>query len=93
MLGFRNRKKSTATLGKGCSDILKMLSHISNGRTIAEAAARVRSWVWQVGFVVDKLASGQVFSEYFDFPCQKPFIPPTSPSSSSSSSSQLIREK
>jgi hypothetical protein len=48
------------------------------GRTIAEAvsrwlptaAARVRSRVWQVGFMVDKVASGQVFSEYFDFPCQ-----------------------
>jgi hypothetical protein len=24
----------------------------------------------QVGFVVDKVALGQVFSEYFDFPCQ-----------------------
>jgi hypothetical protein len=23
-----------------------------------------------VGFVVDKVALGQVFSEYFDFPCQ-----------------------
>jgi hypothetical protein len=26
--------------------------------------------VWQVWFVVDKVASGQVFSEYFGFPCQ-----------------------
>jgi hypothetical protein len=26
--------------------------------------------VWQVGFVMDKVASGQVFSEYFGFPCQ-----------------------
>jgi hypothetical protein len=26
--------------------------------------------VLQVGFVVDKVASGQVFSEYFGFPCQ-----------------------
>jgi hypothetical protein len=24
----------------------------------------------QVGFVVDKVALGHVFSEYFDFPCQ-----------------------
>jgi hypothetical protein len=24
----------------------------------------------KVGFVVEKLASGQVFSEYFGFPCQ-----------------------
>jgi hypothetical protein len=33
------------------------------------AAARVRARLWQVGFVVDKVASGQVFSEYFGFPC------------------------
>jgi hypothetical protein len=33
-------------------------------------AARVRARVWQVRFVVDKMASGQVFSEYFGFPCQ-----------------------
>jgi hypothetical protein len=26
-----------------------------------------------VGFVVDKLAMGQVFSEYFDFPCKFSF--------------------
>jgi hypothetical protein len=32
--------------------------------------AGVRTRVWQVGFVVDKVASGQVFSEYFGFPCQ-----------------------
>jgi hypothetical protein len=36
-------------------------------------AARVRTRVWQVGFVVDKVVSGQVFSEYFGFPCQRPF--------------------
>jgi hypothetical protein len=36
-----------------------------------------------VGFVVDKMAPGQVFSEYFGFPCQPHFIPPTSPSSQS----------
>jgi hypothetical protein len=35
----------------------------------------------QVGFVVDNVAPGQVFSEYFGFPCQ--FIPPNSPSSQS----------
>jgi hypothetical protein len=43
-----------------------------HGRAIAKAvsrwfptaAARVRSRVWKVGFVVDKVASGQVFSEY-----------------------------
>jgi hypothetical protein len=50
----------------------------SHARAIAEAvscwlptaAARVRARVWQVGFAVDKVASGQVFSEYFGFPCQ-----------------------
>jgi hypothetical protein len=26
-----------------------------------------------VGFVVDKVAMGQVFSEYFGFPCQSSF--------------------
>jgi hypothetical protein len=35
-------------------------------RWLPTAAARVR----QVGLVVDKLASRQVFSEYFGFPCQ-----------------------
>jgi hypothetical protein len=39
-------------------------------RWLPFTAARVRGWVWQVGFVVDKMASGQVFCEYFDFPCQ-----------------------
>jgi hypothetical protein len=47
----------------------------SRGRAIAEAvirwlpnaAARVRAW--HVGFVVQKLASGKVFSKYFGFPC------------------------
>jgi hypothetical protein len=47
------------------------------GRFIAEAVNRwlptAAARVWQVGFVVDKVASGQVFSEYFGFPCQKPF--------------------
>jgi hypothetical protein len=37
-------------------------------RWLSNAAARVRARVWQVGFVVDKVASGQVFSEYFGFP-------------------------
>jgi hypothetical protein len=60
------------------------------GRAIAKAvsrwlptvAARVHTRVWQVGFVVDEVASGQVFSEYFGFP-PKPFIPPNPPSSQS----------
>jgi hypothetical protein len=32
-----------------------------------------------VGFVVDKVASGQVFSEYFGFPCQSSFYQSPSP--------------
>jgi hypothetical protein len=48
------------------------------GRAIAEAvsrwlpiaAARVRAQGWQMGFVVDKVPSGQVFPKYFGFPCQ-----------------------
>jgi CDP-diglyceride synthetase len=39
-------------------------------RWLPTAAARVRVLIWQVGFVVDKVASGQVYSEYFGFPCQ-----------------------
>jgi hypothetical protein len=46
------------------------------GRAIAQAvsgslptaAARVQARVWHVGFVVNKVALGQVFSEYFGFP-------------------------
>jgi hypothetical protein len=33
----------------------------------------VAARVWQVEFVVDKVALGQVFSEYFGFPCQSSF--------------------
>jgi hypothetical protein len=51
--------------------------HITNGRATAPAvsswlptaAARVRF----LGFVVDKVALGQVFSKYFGFPCQSSF--------------------
>jgi hypothetical protein len=45
-------------------------------RWISTAGARARARVWQVGFVVDKVALGQVFSEYFGFPCQSLFHPP-----------------
>jgi hypothetical protein len=34
------------------------------------AAAWVRAQVNPVGFVVDKVALGEVFSEFFGFPCQ-----------------------
>jgi hypothetical protein len=39
-------------------------------RWLSTAAVRVRTWVWQVGFMADKLASGQVFYEYFGFPAK-----------------------
>jgi hypothetical protein len=47
------------------------------GRAIAQAvsrwlpiaATRVRIRAEHVGLVVDKVALGQVFSEYFGFPC------------------------
>jgi hypothetical protein len=69
------------------------------GRAIAEAVslwlptavARVRAWVWQVEFVVDKVASGKFFLRVLRFPLPKPFIPPTSPSSSSQLPGAVIR--
>jgi hypothetical protein len=42
-------------------------------RWLPTAAARVRDLSDHVGFVVDKVALGQVFSEYFSFPCQSSF--------------------
>jgi hypothetical protein len=36
-------------------------------------AAWVRFQAEHVGFVVDKVALGQIFSEYFSFLCQSPF--------------------
>jgi hypothetical protein len=39
-------------------------------RWLPTAAARIRTRVWQVGFLVNKVAPGQVFSEYFGFTCQ-----------------------
>jgi hypothetical protein len=42
-------------------------------RWLPTAADRVRARVWQVEFVVDKVALEQGFSEYFGFPCQSSF--------------------
>jgi hypothetical protein len=42
-------------------------------RWIPTAAARVRALSGHVGFVVDKVELGQVFSEYFGFPYQSSF--------------------
>jgi hypothetical protein len=46
----------------------------TQGCAIAQAVSRrVRAQSGHVGFVVDKVALGQVFSEYFRFPCQFSF--------------------
>jgi hypothetical protein len=42
-------------------------------RCLPTAAARVRARVWQVAFLVDKVALEQIFSEYFGFPYQSSF--------------------
>jgi hypothetical protein len=42
-------------------------------RWLPTAAARVRARSGHVGSVVDKVALGQVFSEYFGSLCQSPF--------------------
>jgi hypothetical protein len=39
-------------------------------RWLPTAAVRVRARAEHVRFVVDKVSLGQVFSEYFGFPCQ-----------------------
>jgi hypothetical protein len=44
------------------------------GRAIAQAVSRwLSTGSGQVGFVVDKVALGWVFSEYLGFPCQSSF--------------------
>jgi hypothetical protein len=42
-------------------------------RWLPTAATRVRARSGHVGFVVKKVELGQVFSEYFGFPCQSSF--------------------
>jgi hypothetical protein len=50
------------------------VGNVCHSDAIAEAVSRwlltAAARVWQVGFVMDKVASGQVFSEYFGFPSQ-----------------------
>jgi hypothetical protein len=60
--------------------VVIMKRNVSQGRAIAQAvsrwlptAARVRVRAENVGFVVVKLALGQVFCEYFSFPRQSSF--------------------
>jgi hypothetical protein len=42
-------------------------------RWLPTSAVRVRVRAEHVGFMVDKVALGQVFSEYFGLPCQSSF--------------------
>jgi hypothetical protein len=42
-------------------------------RWLSAAAARVAPGSGQMGFVVSKVALGQVFSEFFGFPCHSLF--------------------
>jgi hypothetical protein len=58
---------------------VKMIAdELQIGKTTAAACIRAR--IWQVGFVVYKVASGQIFNRVFRIPLPKPFIPPNSPS-------------
>jgi hypothetical protein len=56
-----------------------MTSLIGAGCAIAQVVSRwlptAAVWVCarQVGFVVDRMALGQIISEYFGFPCQSSF--------------------
>jgi hypothetical protein len=52
---------------EGCA-----IAHADSSR-LPTAAARVRARSVHVGFVVDKVALGQVFSEYFGSPYQFSF--------------------
>jgi hypothetical protein len=61
----------TCSLGKVAVIACAIAQAVS--RWLPTAAAQVRARVWQVGFVVDKVALGQVFPEYFGFPCQSSF--------------------
>jgi hypothetical protein len=74
------RVSATAVVGE-LQYFIFMSILLNVGRAIAQAvsrwlptaAARVRTRSGHVGFVVDKVALGQVFSEDFGFPCQSSF--------------------
>jgi hypothetical protein len=74
---FFDNRASLRTYASSCQRICPRNGQYW-GRAIAEAVsrwlptavARVRARHWQVKFVVDKVASGQVVSEYFGFPYQ-----------------------
>jgi hypothetical protein len=58
-------KDKSAVLGRAVAQAVN--------RWFPTAAARVRARADRVGFVVDKVALGQDFSEYFGFPCQSSY--------------------
>jgi hypothetical protein len=72
---------------KGNSDIAQAVS-----RRLPTAAPRFDPRSGHVGFVVDKVALGQVSSEYFGFPCQFSFhrLPHTHLSSGAGTIGQLV---
>jgi hypothetical protein len=76
-----NKKISVLNATRDIVSFIFSLIMSSNGRAVAQAVsrwlpiarARVRVRAEHVGFVVDKVALGKVFSEYFGFPCQSSF--------------------
>jgi hypothetical protein len=76
LLGAQNQKKKERVEMR-----LAVIFREKTGRVIEQevsswlptAAAPVRARSGQMGFEVDKVALGQVFSEYFGFPCQSSF--------------------
>jgi hypothetical protein len=56
--------------GAGIAQSVKRLGGRGIAQTVSRWLPTATAWVWQVGFVVDKVASGQVFSEHFGFLCQ-----------------------
>jgi hypothetical protein len=62
---YTTKAQKTKKLGRAIA--------LAVSRWLSTAAARVRARSGHVGFVVDKMALGQVPSAYFGFPCQSSF--------------------
>jgi hypothetical protein len=72
----REYKWNWSRIKKNSGHYILYFHLFSVGRAIAQAVSRwprVEPGSGQVGFVMDKVALGQVFSEYFGFPCQSSF--------------------
>jgi hypothetical protein len=65
--------KGTKKLKKGSKGTVGRAMAQAVSHWLSTAAARVRARVSHLGFVGDKVTLGQVFSEYFSFPCQSLF--------------------